>query len=484
MSFGILFDFTGNSNVSRVTNTTTLVKQQWFLDAINDPRPIDMFVVIGHNAIRGTSGIGTLQTVFKTIRELRPETPIQSFGGHTHIRDFAVYDKKSTALESGRYCETLGWLSVTNIESHSYRGNNLPHGVPHPKTPAVNVSGTTTEMTTRSTTDHDNEHGHHGHDKKDPLYARRYLDWNRRTFSYHADNNTLELHRGVRVSKAITADRASLNLTNLYGCAPATYCQFCQPQGSPGNIFTLLETALATVVVNETRKDIPRIIVINTGSVRFDLVEGPFTYDDSFIVSPFADAFQYIPKVPYAQAKQVLGILNAGPYQKRSLDSMDPHAAELKTQDFGFAPLIAQESCVDPLITTDHITGRSYSGSKVTRRSQVTSPGYITSDDFGNDGDDTAHSAIPDYYVTNDIQANGSFPADGSDPETVDMIFLDFIASYIIDALNTVGGQYTTADVAYYLPPSFTTNSYLPAYAKIAWQENVPNCPVGKGVGF
>lgn len=38
----------------------------------------------------------------------------------------------------------------------------------------------------------------------------------------------------------------------------------------------------------------------------------------------------------------------------------------------------------------------------------------------------------------------------------------------------------TSTSVQQYLPVSFTTNSYLPAYAKIApaWQANVPNCPI------
>ena len=53
-----------------------------------------------------------------------------------------------------------------------------------------------------------------------------------------------------------------------------------------------------------------------------------------------------------------------------------------------------------------------------------------------------------------------------------------------MNALKSVGGSYTSADVSYYLPETFTTNSYLPAYAKIAWQANVPNCPVGAGIGF
>lgn len=105
-------------------------------------------------------------------------------------------------------------------------------------------------------------------------------------------------------------------------------------------------------------------------------------------------------------------------------------------------------------------------------------------DDFGTDGDDTIHSKIPYYPQPNDLQANASFPTDGSEPESVDLIFLDFIADeYVIPALNSAGANYTMADVSYYLPQTFTTNSYLPAYAKMAWQANVPNCPVGEGVG-
>jgi hypothetical protein len=51
---------------------------------------------------------------------------------------------------------------------------------------------------------------------------------------------------------------------------------------------------------------VPRLILLNTGSVRFDLPKGPFTFDDSFIVSPFTDAFEYIPDVPYSAAKVCL----------------------------------------------------------------------------------------------------------------------------------------------------------------------------------
>lgn len=473
MAFGVLFDFTGNSNVSKVIKASSLVEESWFKEAVNYTKPIDLFVVIGHNPVRTNVTSSTFGTLFSAIRKARPDVPIQGFGGHTHIRDFVVYDNKATGLESGRYCETLGWLAMTGIKSSTCKAKKNPKGVPHPTRSAIKpaATGTASAKLPSSTT------------PSDLRYARRYLDWNRLTFAYHAEGSqqyatTFDTSEGVAVTKEITSERAKLNLTALYGCAPETYCQFCKPFLADGNLFQLLQVALSTVVVNETRKDIPRLIIINTGSVRFDLAKGPFTFDDSFIVSPFQDAFQFIPDVPYDQASKVLAILNAGPFQKKKRD--------LSTEDFNFSPVLAdRDICVDPPLThTFEGMGKRSTG-RIIRRQSTTSPGYTTTDDFGSDGDDTVHTRIPFYNQPNDLQANASLPTDGSTPEKVDLVFLDFIASYVISALNQpdVGGSYSTSDVIYYMDKSFTTNSYLPAYAKIAWQDNVPNCPVGAGIG-
>ena len=54
----------------------------------------------------------------------------------------------------------------------------------------------------------------------------------------------------------------------------------------------------------------------------------------------------------------------------------------------------------------------------------------------------------------------------------------------MLAVLNNLGAKYSSKDVSYYLPSTFTTNSYLPLYAKESWQAGVPNCPVGKGVGY
>lgn len=86
MAFGVLYDFTGNSNVSKVIKTADLVKESWFLEAINYDKTIDLFVVIGHNPVRTTSKTSTFGLLYETIRGIRPDVPIQTFGGHTHVR--------------------------------------------------------------------------------------------------------------------------------------------------------------------------------------------------------------------------------------------------------------------------------------------------------------------------------------------------------------------------------------------------------------
>ncbi|KAF6804194.1 ser thr protein phosphatase [Colletotrichum musicola] len=476
MAFGVLFDFTGNSNASVVTKAAAMVKQPWFLDAINYSEPIDLFLVVGHNPARPTQSSSTLKTVFDAIRAVKPDTPVQFFGGHTHIRDFAVFDDKSTGLESGRYCETVGWLSMTGIKSEGYKGALYPKGVPHPSQRAVSVAAGAAPLVSNAT----------AAGNSSLTYFRRYLDWNTLTFEYHAVGSqakAFNTSKGVSVSSEITANRKNLNLTTLYGCAPQTWCINCAPFMSNGSMFSLTTTALAATIITKERASTPRIIIANTGHIRFDLVKGPFDYDSSFIVSPFTDAFEFIPDVPWALAKQVLQGLESGsfPSKKRSLT----------TDSFGFGQanpgLSSVDSCIDPPVTNDHFAKRSYVGGRVVRRQAVT-PGYTTTDDFGTDGDDTIHTEIPFYDYPNFFQANGSFPADGalSDEDKVDLIFLDYVAASVVAVLRSLGANYTSEDVSYYLPKTFTTNSYLPEYAKnsAAWQADMPNCPVGLGIGY
>lgn len=149
-----------------------------------------------------------------------------------------------------------------------------PQGVPNPSRRAIKVNATATYTNTvqSATASPSNS--------PELLYSRRYLDWNRLTFAYHAagsQDRTFDYASDDKISNQIYGTRKALDLTALYGCAPKTYCLSCKPYGADGNIFNLLETAIGETVVNPQRATTPRLIVINAGIIRFDLVKGPFT---------------------------------------------------------------------------------------------------------------------------------------------------------------------------------------------------------------
>lgn len=180
--------------------------------------------------------------------------------------------------------------------------------------------------------------------------------------------------------------------------------------------------------------------------------------------------------------KQIVTKLNGGNFYKREASS-DAHASEdLNARSLGFNSMntLGQaESCVDPEITYDALTKRSYPGGRIVRRQSAPTAGYTTTDDFGSTGDDTAHTAVPYYSIPNYFQANASFPANGSLPANVDLIYLDYFASNVVTYLNGLGANYSyTRDNQYYVDESFTTQDYLPAYAKIAPDWQSADCPI------
>lgn len=107
----------------------------------------------------------------------------------------------TTALGSGRYCETLGWVSMTGINSSSYHGNMLPSGVPNPTKRAI-INTTSTASAGLSTYT----------PSSSMRYARRYLDWNRLTFAYHASGSqdrALDTQHGIAYDCQIYSERVA-----------------------------------------------------------------------------------------------------------------------------------------------------------------------------------------------------------------------------------------------------------------------------------
>ena len=143
------------------------------------------------------------------------------------------------------------------------------------------------------------------------------------------------------------------------------------------------------------------------------------------IVSPFTDTFQFISNVPYATAKNFINKLNGSPLVGR--DNPRPI--------YGKMPLlVSPDSFLDPVICP--ITN-DFKPRGITHCQTISTPGCITSDDFGTDGDDIPHSRLPNSYQPNYAQVNASFPTNSTTPDTIDVIFPDFFVSSVISALNS-----------------------------------------------
>jgi hypothetical protein len=81
-------------------------------------------------------------------------------------------------------------------------------------------------------------------------------------------------------------------------------------------------------------------------------------------------------------------------------------------------------------------------------------------------GDDTLHTPLP-YYDTPDYIS--SSPPAGSDDTPIDLVFVDFIASTVVDVLNGLQTEkkYTMADVGSYSGTHMDT--VLGVFASAKW---------------
>ncbi|ROT40995.1 ser/Thr protein phosphatase family [Sodiomyces alkalinus F11] len=416
VTFGFLFNFDKNANNTVVQRVEDTIREEWFQKVLREEKP-DVFVVTGHVGLRMPES----RAIFEAIRKQHWFAPILFFGGHVHVRDARRFDDKSYGIASGRYMETIGWASVDGIGK---------------RTEDDEVAGVRGSVS----------------------FSRRYIDNNLYGLYHHTGLNesTFPTPRGQGVSEMIDRARVSLGLDYKLGCAPRDLWVSRAKYPGEGSMYTWIENeVLPDVVVRQDRKDKPRLIITNTGALRFDIFKGPFTKDNTYLVFPFTSKFRYIPDVPYQVAKKVLPLINrAGPVFQASLDTQFlnvPEAMASKkyfvatddedgSDEGSFFELKGPESAQRPLGGVEAETAMSVPTPQLLA-------GYTTEDDMGTDGDDTERSPIKMYAVPNCVQAEVGFPEEDGRPDKVDLVFIDFTQPWIIPALKFSGGDYSDADV-------------------------------------
>ncbi|KAF7729993.1 hypothetical protein EC973_003406 [Apophysomyces ossiformis] len=414
LALGFLFDFDHNGNQSVIHKVADEIKEPWFNEAL-DHKP-DVIVLIGHIGL----DFAEFKTVISAIRQRYPYLPIAVLGGHTHIRDFKIYDAWAAGIESGRYMETIGFFSVDGIaatkkfiQEHGYNSSDVPANL---------------------------------------TFHRRYLDQNRETYIFHSSNDskTFDTKIGQEITRNITYWRDELDVMKPYGCAPQNYYISAAPIDSNQSIYNLLTTEILPKVVADPTRPYQPYFIMNSGSQRFDIYKGNFTLDTMYQVSPFVDRFIYIAGVPYNVVSKILGILNNQGEQNKKRSLIWPQAPHTHFE--------AEQR----YLAMQH---------ELSRRAELT-PGYTTTDDLGSNGDDTKHSPIP-YYKTPWFFAS-SLPTNATDDTLLDLVFLEFSHNQMVSIMHDLTGKNWTVE-AQYGNPEVTTSSMYEIYAKKYWAGNCAN---------
>ncbi|KAF4270607.1 hypothetical protein KXW98_003756 [Aspergillus fumigatus] len=452
-------------NHTEVHNASWIFEQEWFAEAMK--KEADLYVIVGHIPTYASCLDPTKDNPMVCLRDrIRNSTdkPIQLFGGHAHHRNFTCYDDRSSGIESGKYCDTVGWVALNNVLSPTWSGTKELLGDDlHPnKSCAVGRQGDT----------HDAPY----------LLDRRYLDWNRVTFAYHTVNlegNTdnpsvpasFDMPLGRKVTDDISKARQLLNLTHFLGCAKEEYCFNCKKVGQDGNIYELLKVALADTVVNKERAHLARVVISNDGTIRDNIYQGPFTTGDAYAVVPFPNHFLYIANMPCHHFKKMTSSLQA----KQNVSCIDD-------DDYDEPYVIKKEGHRSQYQA--HLELRNifdYHSDHQARERKEYSPGYTTHDALGNDGDDTLHSpVIEDERYMKLFWANASFPNLPQYPPSFDVVFTDYLAPRILGALKRIGAPYTQKDVIDYLPRTYTSRDVLVDYTARNWDQDRDNCHIQK----
>ncbi|KAI0685579.1 Metallo-dependent phosphatase-like protein [Cytidiella melzeri] len=408
-SLGVLYDFTGNDFNTTVQKVADMVKEQWFHEAIEEEP--DFFLLVGHMPVQRDDW----PLVFNAVRAVHPTTPILILGGHSHIRDCVQLDGRSMSLESGRYMETVGWMSV-NLDENSKSSN------------------------------------------KNLTFSRRYLDPNRVTYEFHTGqkNQTFDTLAGKLITAGLENLAKQFDLSFQFGTAPQDYFLDRAPYPSNSSLLSLFAAQALPVAlkINNTRASIPAFFVTNSGSQRFDLYSGPFTKNDQLTASPFTDSFLFIPNITSGVAQNVFNALNNAGANERKRELIEREERYKR----GEVDMIYREW----LREMDRREGA------VERRAAANlTLGYVTTDSCPGVGDDTLHAPLP-FFDTPDFIASDP-PANTTDSTPIDFVFVDFIESQLLEVLNQVQTErnYTTADVSLYTP--ILANAALGLFAQEAW---------------
>lgn len=298
LTFGFLYNFQGNCNVTRVRTVQQIVKERWFRTVLRQD-DYDAILILAHMGYRDPLVTVLLQAIRDIVGQ---NIPIQFINGHTHIRGFQTLDDTATSFEAGHFLDTVGFVSFPVRQAVGMVANHSS------------------------------------------LFQHLFLDANKQVLANTLGVEELSTPDGDSLSLLINDTQKALGLHTTVGCVPFTY-QLDAPLTDPTSLWRLF---LKQVVPKQLfANNQSHVYIENSGAFRYNLFEGVATLDDLIAVAPFNDTVYKVAarvtgtdlanalnnqNVAMAQVGMLHRLLSSADGEIESNQLYDIYTAEFETQ--------------------------------------------------------------------------------------------------------------------------------------------------------
>lgn len=270
--FGFLYHMPDAAPEVTVQNPGTVTNQAWFKKALTE-EIYDAILVMAH---MGTYD-GSVADIISGIRQhAGSDVPVQFVTGHTHVRQHSVVDNLSTAVEAGRYLDTVGFISFPNRMTAVMSEQPIDR------------------------------------------FEYAFLDANVNNLKWAlGGEHEFATPDGIALQEFIQRTRESLGLTQTIGCSPQDYLVENRGLYEEDSLWHLFCNAVIPSQLEQGSEN-NRVMLADSGSWRYDLLAGDNTVDDIIAVAPFNDAIHYVGKISCDTIELLKDTLNGDEYMDNS----------------------------------------------------------------------------------------------------------------------------------------------------------------------
>jgi 2',3'-cyclic-nucleotide 2'-phosphodiesterase (5'-nucleotidase family) len=282
LTFGFLYNMKNCASSVVVEEVESVVQESWFVDVLKRTYDYDAILVLAHMDVRDP----LCQIILDAIRSIAgTDIPVQFITGHTHIRDYQVFDHFSSSFEAGHFLDTLGFVSFPSSKSVKL---------------ALNQSMNETNGSLNSS--------------NLPLTALFKYQYINATVDVLAETLDLPVESfptedGVAQMEFIARTRNKLGLDKVVGCVGSTY-YFNRTLDATDSLWGFFKNQIVPSLFGGQN-----VVFLGNGGWRYDLYKGEVRLDDLFGVSPFNNSFWMWNDIPATVIVALNTTFNALPSQ-------------------------------------------------------------------------------------------------------------------------------------------------------------------------